>query len=113
MLDNYEKKICLEYLQTIIERKIYSDKKYVIKVFGDVFKDNLDTRPKRTMSVLEQQIKHTWYMHAFNDEKLIVVLYGKSFFISLHKDATWDEMIAYGESVDVERRYLENIPLRV
>jgi hypothetical protein len=61
--------------------------------------------------VLEQKVKLTWYIHAFNDEKLIVILPKKSFIISLHRDATWDAMIAYGVSVNVEKRYLENIPL--
>ena len=70
-----------------------------------------DNRIADLLSVLEKQIKHTWYAHAFNDEKLIVVLRGKIFHISLHKNETWDAMIAYGESVNVERRYLKNIPL--
>lgn len=65
------------------------------------------------LPVLEQQVKRTWYIHAFNHEKLIVVLKGKSFQISLQKNETWNEMIAYGQSVDVEKRYLENIPLHV
>jgi len=63
--------------------------------------------------ILEQQVKPAWYIHAFNDEKLIVILQGKSFCISLRKDKTWDEMIAYGESVNVEKRFLEDIPLAV
>jgi len=65
------------------------------------------------LPTLEQQVKPTWYIHAFDNEKLIVILQGKSFFISLHKDETWDEMMAYGESVNVERRFLEDIPLAV
>jgi len=65
------------------------------------------------LHILEQQVKPTWYIHAFNDENLIVVLQGKSFCISLHKDDTWNEMIAYGKSVKVEKCYLENIPLHI
>ncbi|MCL2217583.1 MAG: hypothetical protein FWB91_11280 [Defluviitaleaceae bacterium] len=65
------------------------------------------------LPTLEQQVKPTWYIHAFNDERLVVILREKSFFISPHKDETWDEMVAYGESVNVERRFLENIPLAV
>jgi hypothetical protein len=65
------------------------------------------------LPILEQQVKRTWYIHAFNDKKLIVVLKEKSFHLSLQRDNTWDEMIAYGQSVDVEKRYLENIPLHV
>jgi len=65
------------------------------------------------LPLLEAQVKPSWYIHAFNETKLIVILQGKSFYISLHKDTTWDEMIAYGLSVDVEKRYLETIPLHV
>ncbi len=35
----------------------------------------------------------TWYIHAFNEEKLYVVLSGKWFEIALHKDESWNEMI--------------------
>ena len=65
------------------------------------------------LPILEQQVKTTWYIHAFNDEKLIVILRGKSFCISLHRDKTWDAMIVYGQSSHVENRYLENIQLSV
>ena len=68
---------------------------------------------RKLLPILERQVKATWYIHAFNDKKLIVVLHGKSFCISLYKDDTWNEMIAYGELVNVEKRYLENIPLHV
>ena len=65
------------------------------------------------LPVLEAQVKQTWYAHAFDEHTLFVILKGRSFAISPHRDATWDEMIQYGESVDVERRYLENISLSV
>jgi len=58
-------------------------------------------------------VKPTWYAHAFSEEKLIVILRGKSFHISQHKDETWDEMIEYGLSMGVGRNYLENIPLDI
>jgi len=65
------------------------------------------------LPMLERQVKKSWYIHAFNDEMLIVILPGKSFHISPHKDETWDSMIAYGESMAVEQRYLKDIPLHV
>ena len=64
-----------------------------------------------TLLILEDQVKKTWYIHAFNENCLIVILNRKSFKISRVRDTSWDAMIAYGESVDVERYYLENIPL--
>ena len=65
------------------------------------------------ISILEQQVKLTWYIHAFNDEKLIVIFRDKSFHISLYKDDTWSAMIEYGDTVKVDRRYSESIPLSV
>jgi len=72
-----------------------------------------DDRMAGLPPVLETAVKPTWYIHAFDENELIVVLRGRSFHVSPHKDATWDAMIAYGVSVDVDRRYLENIPLDV
>jgi len=65
------------------------------------------------LPILEQQVKPAWYIHAFNNESLIVIMRGKSFRISPRRDETWDEMITYGDSVQVERRYSESIPLSV
>ena len=67
----------------------------------------------KLLPLLERQVKKTWYIHAFNEKELIVVLPGKSFRISPRRDKTWDDMIAYGEAADVERHYLEGIELNV
>lgn len=66
------------------------------------------------LNLLKKHIKPTWYIHAFNDRRLYVVLIEKYFEIALYRDETWDEMIDYGVKVaGVERRYLENIPLHI
>lgn len=66
------------------------------------------------LDLLTKEIKETWYIHAFDDKVLHVVLTGKRFEISLHKDDTWSEMIEYGvEVAKVERSFLEEIPLHV
>lgn len=63
---------------------------------------------------LRKSILPTWYIHAFNDKRLIVVLMDRCFEMSLHRDHTWNDMIAYGVQVaHVERHYLESIPLRI
>ena len=72
-----------------------------------------DSELSKFLPTLEKQVLPTWYIHAFNDDALIVVLKEKSFKISRVKDDSWNDMIAYSKSVDVERRYLENIPLHV
>ena len=66
------------------------------------------------VDMLKQHIKETWYCHAFNSERLLVVLKGRWFEISLKRDETWDEMREYGAlHGNVERRYLETIPLHI
>ena len=63
---------------------------------------------------IKEHVKTTWYCHAFNNETLLVILKGKWFNISLKKDETWNEMIEYGVAVaNVERSYLETIPLHI
>lgn len=69
---------------------------------------------EKVADILIQHIKETWYVHAFNDKSLLVVLKGKWFQISLTKDKSWGEMIEYGvEHAKVERQYLESIPLHI
>ena len=72
-----------------------------------------DDKIVNLLPVLEQQVKKAWYAHAFNDDTLFVVFHKKYFRISPHKDETWDEMIEYGDTVGVERRFSESIPLSV
>ena len=63
---------------------------------------------------LKDNIKTTWYIHAFNDNTLYVVLRKQWFELSLNRDETWEEMIAYGVNcAQVERKFLEDIPLHV
>ena len=64
--------------------------------------------------ILSEHIKLTWYIHAFNENELIIIFKGKSFKISTEEDDTWNSMIEYGVKIaQVERHFLENIPLKV
>lgn len=66
------------------------------------------------LDVLKEHIRKSWYIHAFNDKTLLVVLWGRWFEIALERDESWDGMIEYGVKVaEVEQRYLESIPLHV
>lgn len=63
---------------------------------------------------LKDNLNDTWYIHAFDENKLYVVLQGKYFCISPKRDRTWNEMIRYGVKVGkVEKRFLQNIPLHI
>lgn len=73
-----------------------------------------DSELVNILPLLEEHIKPTWYIHAFSQEKLYVVLKGKSFNISKQKDDSWNEMIEYGvKNAKVERHFLENVPLHI
>lgn len=64
--------------------------------------------------LLKDFVLPTWYIHAFNRKYLYVILQGKYFKISRHKNKTWDEMIEYGvNEANVERHFLEHIPLHI
>lgn len=73
-----------------------------------------DKMIKEQLDVLKDEVKLTWYIHAFSDSQMFVVLRGKYFAISLQRDDTWDEMIEYGVKIaNVESYFLENVPLHV
>lgn len=61
-------------------------------------------------TLLKDDVKETWYIHAFNEEELYVIMKGKYFKISKQKDETWEKMIEYGRIVaKVEDFYLTSI----
>jgi hypothetical protein len=73
-----------------------------------------DNTIEEILLFLAPEVKLTWYIHAFSEDKLYVVLKDKIFDISPSKDETWDEMIKYGiEYARVEACFLEKIPLYV
>jgi uncharacterized cupin superfamily protein/SAM-dependent methyltransferase len=74
-----------------------------------------ETALMQAIPVLEQSIgPGGWYIHFYSDvgNKLFVIFKGKHFVISKTKDHTWNEMIDFGESIGVGRRWTETIPVR-
>lgn len=66
------------------------------------------------LDLLKEEIKYSWYIHAFSKEQLYVIMKGRYFHIAQHRDETWDEMIEYGVTyAKVERSFLENITLNI
>ncbi len=73
-----------------------------------------DEKMKELLDYLKEEVKPTWYIHAFSNSQLYVVLPGKFFAVSLLRDNTWDEMIEYGtRTANVGEHFLENVPLSV
>ncbi len=54
-----------------------------------------------------------WYIHFYSDlgNKMVVIFKGKHFIVSKRKDSSWEPMIEFGESIGVERRWTETIPV--
>ena len=68
----------------------------------------------RLIPILENNfVNGEWYIHFYNTEKnkMVVILKGRHFLLPKFRDASWDEMIAYGETVGVGRRWTGNIPV--
>ena len=66
------------------------------------------------VAILEKNfVNGAWYIHFYNTEKnqMYVILKGRHFLLPKFRDASWDKMIAYGESIGVGRRWTENIPV--
>jgi hypothetical protein len=51
-----------------------------------------------------------WYAHFWSGTDLCVILAGRAFWAKTSDRATWEEFIAYGLSVGVERRWTERVP---
>ena len=67
------------------------------------------------LPILEKEIKTAWYIHIFSVERneIFVIMKNKSFQLCGTCDESWEEMIAYGESIGLERKWTKNIPMRV
>jgi len=56
-----------------------------------------------------------WYVHFFSEQQneMVVIMRNRTFRLPKHRDVTWDEMIAYGESVGIGRRWTQSIPINL
>lgn len=64
--------------------------------------------------VLKDAVKETWYIHAFDENTLIVILKGRYFNLPHKRDKSWKDMIKYGvKKAKVRKSYLKNIPLHI
>jgi hypothetical protein len=60
---------------------------------------------------LAMAMREDFYNHFVDEHSLIVVFKNMVFALDKHDRSTWDEMIAYGETVRVSSRWTENIPI--
>nr|PZN42189.1 MAG: hypothetical protein DIU70_05515 [Bacillota bacterium] len=64
---------------------------------------------RERLPALARAMRPHWYAHFWADDDLCVVLAGRFFWARASDRSTWQEFIAYGDSVGVERRWTENI----
>jgi hypothetical protein len=62
---------------------------------------------------LADAMRRNWYGHFWAGERLCVILPRRIFWLPVTYSAEWEEMIAYGESVGVGRRWTERIPTQL
>jgi len=70
----------------------------------------------RITPLLERSLSdEEWYIHFFNEQQneMFVILKGRTFHLPKIKDESWNEMINYGESIGVSRRWTESIPIKL
>ncbi len=73
-----------------------------------------DDKINELLDYLKEEVKPGWYIHAFSDHQLFVVLSGRIFSLPLQRDNTWNEMIEYGvEKANVGRHFIENVTLDI
>jgi len=71
-----------------------------------------DAQGEASAEHLASAMREGFYAHFFNDAWLFVVFKGRAFKLPKEMDASWDEMIEYGRTLDVDPHYTRNIPLK-
>lgn len=106
VLENLKPYLCFQRIENVPEDEcpIWHTNEYHI--------DDIDV--ESICEILKNCVLTTWYIHAFNRKSLYVILKGKYFKISRHRNKSWDEMIEYGVTkANVEGTFLESIPLHI
>lgn len=68
---------------------------------------------RQRLPALARAMRPHWYAHFWEGDDLCMVLAGKSFWAKVSDRSTWDEFIAYGDTVGVERKWTERVPTEV
>ncbi len=62
------------------------------------------------LPALARAMKPHWYAHFWQGDDLCVIMAGRFFWAKASDRSTWQELIAYGDTVGVERKWTERIP---
>lgn len=62
------------------------------------------------LPALAAAMRPHWYAHFWSGDDLCVILPGKSFWAKASDKSTWQDFIAYGDTVGVERKWTESVP---
>jgi len=67
-------------------------------------------RLSERLPALAQAMRPNWYAHFWEGDDLCVILAGRAFWAKASDKGTWQEFIAYGDTVGVERKWTESVP---
>lgn len=56
---------------------------------------------------IHTHLKQSWYMHFWNDNKMIVLFKGKKFVLNVNDKSTWKEAVDYGLSIKIPKEQLD------
>jgi hypothetical protein len=65
------------------------------------------------LPALAEAMRPHWYAHFFEGDDLCVILAGRHFWVSASNRATWQDFLAHGDTVGVDRRWTENVPTKL
>lgn len=64
---------------------------------------------RRRLPLLAQAMRPHWYAHFWGGDDLCVILSKRFFWAKASDRSTWDEFVAYADTVGVDRKWTQNI----
>ena len=96
-----------EYIVNQRIEKVDGDEEEIWYVYEPEIPENVFLN---MIEILKYDIKETWYILAFDEYFLYVIMTGKYFRISKQKDESWNKMLEYGRIMaKIEDCYLTSI----
>ena len=65
------------------------------------------------LPALAQAMRPHWYAHFWEGDDLCIILSGRFFWAKASDRNTWCDFITYGDTVGVERKWTENVPIEL
>lgn len=71
---------------------------------------NRDT-VERLVDLLARCVRRNWYVHFFNRQELVVIMFGAGFWANPNDRSSWKKFIEYGTKVGVAPKWTTRVPI--